>query len=141
MERHFFIYGILSFLIFSKLCSILSVLASIIGLRLELNNIQIYFILVIFAILPIIFFIFYIKKIKLNFQSLVVLTFIYFLSYVLLYYLNTYLGNVLAVNFKNSQSNYIEVIGWSHVFTMLSEIILLLYLVMKTLKKVNSISQ
>jgi len=138
MERHFFIYGILSFLIFRKICSILAVLVNIIGLRLELSNIEIYFILVIFALLPIMFFVFYIKKIKFNFRSLMVLAFLYILSYVLLYYLDTYLGGVLADKFElNLQSDFLMVRGWSEMFTVLSEIILLLYLVTKALKKVN----
>lgn len=139
MERYFLIYGILSFLIFKKISSILTVFANIISLRLGLSNIEIYFILIIFALLPLVFFVFYIKKIKFNFRSLMILTFLYISSYFLLYYLNTYLGSPLADKAElNIQFDFLVVKGWSEMVAVFSEVILLLYLVTKALKGMNS---
>ncbi|PKP40789.1 MAG: hypothetical protein CVT96_07645 [Bacteroidetes bacterium HGW-Bacteroidetes-13] len=141
LDKRFLIYGILSFLIFRKICDILSVLVNISSLRFELSNVEVYFILVIFVIiLPIMFFIFYIKRIRYNFWSLIILSFLYILSYSLLYYLNNYLGRVLNGKIElNIQSDFLAVRGWSEMFTLFSEVILLLYLVAKALKKeVNS---
>lgn len=140
MKKHLLIFGILLFLLFEKIYDIFVVLVKIINEKQDLSNLVIYVMLSISFIVPLILFLFFLKKLNFNQKSLALLISIYILSFIIIYLLNKQMGVIMADNFElNITPNFldIEVFGWTKTFIMIAKIAVLTILSIATFRELN----